>query len=158
MGKCDTGYFWVINRDELNWNSEARPAVVYRYAYSCVGAVAEKLLYGASLRFLQTDGYSGYNCLFKERWENDGLMQVRCNAHARRKIIEAHLVTKSKLAAKVIQIYRKMYAVEKAAKGLPPEEREQMRLGKTLPILTELKSILTTHQDDATGKLKTAIT
>lgn len=156
-GKCDTGYFWVINRDERDWNPDARPAVVYRYAHSRAGAVAEELLSGASLRFLQTDGYSGYNCLFKESRENDGLMPVRCNAHARRKFFEAHLATKSKLAVKVVQMYRKMYAVEKAAKGLPPKEREQLRLEKTLPILTELKAILTKHQDDATGKLKTAI-
>ena len=156
-GKCDTGYFWVINRDERNWNSEARPAVVYRYAHSRADAVAEELLSGASLRFLQTDGYSGYNCLFKGNRANDELMPVRCNAHARRKFFEAHLATKSKLAAKVIQMYRKMYAVEKAAKGLHPKERAQLRLEKTLPILTELKAILTKHQDDATGKLKTAI-
>ncbi|WP_417839962.1 IS66 family transposase [Tritonibacter scottomollicae] len=157
-GRCDTGYFWVINRDEANWNSEAQPAVVYRYAHSRAGEVAEELLSGASLRFLQTDGYAGYNRLFKDNGQNDGLMPSRCNAHARRKFFEAHLATKSKLAAKVVQMYRKMYAVEKAAKGLPPAEREKLRLEKTLPIMTKLKAILTKHQDDASGKLKTAIT
>jgi hypothetical protein len=156
-GKCDTGYFWVINRDERDWNSEARPAVVYRYAHSRACSVSEELLSGASIRFLQTDDYSGYNCLFKDSTNNDGLMPTRCNAHARRKFFGAHLATKSKLAARFIQMYRKMYAVEKVAKGLPLKERVQLRLEKTLPILTELKAILTTHQDDATGKLKTAI-
>ena len=131
--------------------------MVYRYAHSRAGVVAEELLSGASLRVLQTDGYAGYKRLFKDRRENGGLMSARCNAHARRKFFEAHLATKSNLAAKVVQMYRKLYAVEKAAKGLPPAEREQLRLEKSLPILTELKAILTKHQDDATGKLKAAI-
>jgi len=77
-------------------------------------------------------------------------MPSRCHAHARRTFFETHLATKSKLAAKVVQMYRKMYAVEKAAKGLPPTEREKLRLETSLPILNK-------HEGDASGKLKAAI-
>ncbi|QCO57795.1 hypothetical protein EOK75_19140 (plasmid) [Pseudorhodobacter turbinis] len=65
-GKCDIGYIWATCRDERRWNPDAQPAVVYHYAHSRAGAVAEGILDGASLRFLQTDGYAAYNCLFKK--------------------------------------------------------------------------------------------
>ncbi|TNE64893.1 MAG: transposase [Rhodobacteraceae bacterium] len=78
-------------------------------------------------------------------------------AAARRKFHEAYLVTKSKLADRLIKILKKIYAVEKAARGLPPLERERLRQEKTRPLFAELKKLLEQHQHDATGKLKTAI-
>lgn len=141
-GKCDTGYIWATCRDEHRWNPEAEPAVVYHYAHSRAGKVAEDLLQGAALRFLQTDGYAAYNCLFKKEGQNDGLTSVRCAAHARRKFFEAALTTDSPLAHRVVQMFRKMYAVEKAAHGLPPAEREALRQQHSLPILNQLHSEL----------------
>ena len=156
-GKCDTGYFWVINRDERNWNAGAQPAVVYHYAPSRAGIVAERLLSGASFQFLQTDGYAGYNRLFEQGSEDGGPKSARCNAHARRKFYEAELATESKLAHRTIQVFQKAYAVEKAARGLPPAERERLRQEKTLPLFAELKKHLEQYQQDASGKLKQAI-
>lgn len=156
-GKCDTGYFWVICRDERLWNPDAQPAVVYHYAPSRAGSVATELLSGSSIRFLQTDGYAGYNCLFKETDQNDKLVSARCLAHARRKFVETAKATKSPLATRVVKMFQKMYVVEKAASNLPPAEREAKRQEHSLPILNELYAELVKNSDNAHGALKAAI-
>lgn len=156
-GKCDTGYFWAFCRDEQNWNPEAEPAVIYQYAPSRAGVVAEDLLDGAAIRVLTTDGYAGYNRLFPKGGANDGLASARCWAHARRNFFEAHLATKSPLANRIVKLIRKMYAVEAAARGLPPEEREKLRQEQSLPVLTEIRSELVKNAPKAQGLLKKAI-
>lgn len=156
-GKCDLGYFWVVCRDEQGWNPEAQSAVAYFYALSRAGSVIEKLLSDASFRFLISDGYSGYNRLFRNEGSNDGLVSARCWAHARRNFHEAFLATKSPLARKIVQMIRKMYAVEKAAKGLPPEARAAMRQERTLPVLAEIRAELVKAEPDAQGTLRKAV-
>ena len=105
-GKCDKGYFWVICRDERPWNFAAQPAVAFHYNPSRKGEVAEDLLSGTALRFLQTDGYSGDNRLFPVGEGNDTLVSARCWAHARRKFFETWIATKSNLANWVVQMIR----------------------------------------------------
>lgn len=82
-GRSDTGYLWAICRDERRWNPDSHPGGYYHYAASRSGEVAERLLEGGSLQFLLTDGYAGYNRLFKTDGRNDGLTALRCWAHSR---------------------------------------------------------------------------
>lgn len=156
-GKCDLGYFWAVCRDERGWNPEAEPAVVYFYAPSRAGSVIEELLTGASFRYLITDGYAGYNRLFQKEGIKNGLLSVRCWAHARRNFHEAFLATKSPLAKRFVQMIRKMYAVEKAARGLPPDVRRAMRQERTLPVLAEIRAELVKAEPGAQGTLKKAV-
>lgn len=156
-GKCDQGYFWAICRDERGWNPKAEPAVVYFYAPSRAGSVIEELLSGASFRYLISDGYAGYNRLFQDDDLNDRLVSARCWAHARRNFHEAFLATKSPLAKRIVQMIRKMYAVEKAARGLPPEARTAMRQERTLPVLAEIRAELLKAESGAQGTLKKAV-
>jgi len=150
-GKCDLGYFWAVCRDERGWNPEAEPAVVYFYALSRAGSVIEELLTGASFRYLISDGYAGYNRLFQKEGIKNGLLSVRCWAHARRNFHEAFLATKSPLAKRFVQMIRKMYAVEKAARGLPPDVRRAMRQERTLPVLAEIWAELVKAEPGAQG-------
>lgn len=156
-GKCDTGYFWVLSRDERNWNPNAQPAVVFEYATSRAGSVAAGLLSGASIEYLQTDSYGGYNRLFAEGNANDGIRSVECWAHARRKFKEAVDTQKSPLAKRIISLLRKVYGVERQIKGLTPIERAGKRHEHSLPILQSIKAELMQCKDDAQGKVKTAI-
>lgn len=64
------------------------PAVYYKYAPTRAGEVAEKLLSDSLIEYLQTDGYAGYNRLFKAGDTNRPMSAVRCWAHARRKFHE----------------------------------------------------------------------
>ena len=156
-GKCATGYIWALCRDERNWNPEAQPAVFYEYNPSRAGTVIEGLLSDARCQFLLTDGYAGYNRLFAKEGANDGLVSARCWAHARRAFFEAFLATKSKLSEKIVRMIRKMYAVEKAARGLPAEVRLAMRQDKTLPILAEIRSELVKAEPKVQGSVKKAV-
>ncbi|RWR31911.1 IS66 family transposase [Sinirhodobacter populi] len=156
-GHLGNHVIWALCRDERNWNPEAQPAVVYEFAPSRAGSVIEEILRDASLQFLITDGYAGYNRVFAKDGANDGLLSVRCWAHARRAFFEAELATKSPLAQKIVQMVRKMYAVEKAAKGLPPEARLALRQEKTLPILAAIRADLVKAEPEAEGTVKKAI-
>lgn len=156
-GKCDTGYFWVLSRDERNWNADAQPAVVFEYAPSRAGSVAAGLLSGTSIEYLQTDSYGGYNRLFAEGNANDGIRSVKCWAHARRKFKEAADTQKSPLAKRIISLLKKVYGVERQIKGLTSIERAGKRHKHSLPILQSITAELTQYKDDAQGKVKTAI-
>lgn len=156
-GKCDTGYFWVMLRDERNWNPEAQPAVVFEYAPSRAGSVAADLLSGTSIEYLQTDSYGGYNRLFAEGNANNGIRSVKCWAHARRKFKESVDTQKSPLAKRIISLLKKVYGVERQIKGLTPIERAGKRHEYSLPILQSIKAELMQYKDDAQGKVKTAI-
>ncbi|WP_102226379.1 IS66 family transposase [Acidimangrovimonas sediminis] len=156
-GKCDTGYIWVICRDERRWDPDARPAVIYHYAPSRAGSVAKEMLEKAEIRFLHTDGYAVYYGLRKAEGVNGGVEIVRCWAHARRKFHEAKIATKSPLAARIVKLIKKMYKVEAAISGLPPEERAAQRQQKSLPILNDIHAKLAQNKDLAAGALKQAI-
>ncbi|VDC23739.1 IS66 family transposase [Pseudogemmobacter humi] len=115
------------------------------------------VLDGASTRFLATDGHGGYNQLFRKPGTNEGMYSARCWAHARRKFFETCLATKSPQANKIVKLIRKMYAVEKAARGLPPEEREKLRQEKSRPALTGIRTELERNAPKASGLMKQAI-
>lgn len=156
-GKCETGYLWVICRDERRWNPDAQPAAFYHYAHSRAGIVAENLLSGAALRFLHTDGYSGYNRLYNDDAANDGLSSVRCWAHTRRNFVETVITTKSPFAKLMVKLIKKMYSIELAVVGLLPEERAALRQEKTLPIIMAIRTEAIKQQPFAFGTLKKAI-
>ncbi|WP_375554003.1 IS66 family transposase [Roseovarius mucosus] len=152
-GKCDTGYIWAICRDEGRWNTDAKPAVYFHYAHSRAGTVAKGLLSGGSLRYLQTDGYAGYNSVLTDQ----EISSVRCLLHARRKFKDALTAGHSPFALMVVQMIQNLYAVEKAAAGLPPDERVALRQTHSLPVMRELKEQLILNREDAQGSVKTAI-
>lgn len=156
-GKCRIGYFWAICRDERNWNTEATPAVAFQFAPSRAGAVACELLSGASLEYLQTDGYAGYRKVFSHPDDEVGLASVRCWAHVRRKFLETWKATKSSFAKRIVSEIRKLYSIERAAKCLSPELRVALRQKNSAPVVDEIFVVLNTNQDAANGKLKSAI-
>ncbi|RWR05294.1 IS66 family transposase [Paenirhodobacter populi] len=156
-GKSDTGYLWAICRDERRWNPDTHPAVYYEYAPTRAGEVAERLLTGSLIEYLQTDGYAGYNRLFKTDGTNHPMTSVRCWAHARRKFHEALKATGSSLAGRVRSKIKKLYKIEKTASGLPAEARLAIRQEQSLPILDDIRADLLRAEDQAHGELKKAI-
>ena len=85
---------------------------------------------------LQTDGYSAYESLARERQD---LMLVGCWAHARRGFHEA--LTETKLAAWFVRQIGLMYAVEKELrqKKAGPRLRAVVRAWQSRPILERLR-------------------
>jgi len=59
-----------------------------------------------------------------------------------RKFVEVHKAQGSAIAEEAIQRISRLYAIEKQARGSPPDERAQIRHAKARPILDELEAWL----------------
>lgn len=89
--------------------------------------------------FLQGDEYAGYEGITLAA---DGrIVRLGCHMHARRKF-EAAMDAGNISAAIAMNLYVKIYAVERACKteGLDNEARRRRRLRDTAPLLDELKA------------------
>ena len=136
--------------------------MLYDYAPSRAGSVAEKLLSGFS-GYLQTDDYVGYHAVGRQ----EDISHVGCWAHARRKFVDAQKATTSKdkktartgKADVAINYIAKLYAIEKQAKDASSEARRQLRQEKSVPILNALREWLnkTLHSTLPKGLLGTAL-
>lgn len=60
-GQTKKRHFWAIVSDDRGHGSPSPPIVLFRYACGCSGAFAEQFLAGFNGRFLQCDGYDGYD-------------------------------------------------------------------------------------------------
>lgn len=83
--------------------------------------------------YLQCDGHSAYD-IFEEK---DGVSLLGCMAHARRLFKEAIGNDKPR-AEYVLFEMQKLYAIEEEIKNLSAEEKKQVRVEKSLPILVSL--------------------
>jgi len=79
---------------------------------------------------LQSDGYGGIAALFAG---HDAPNKVGCNDHCRRKYVEA-LKLGDRRAARVVALYGELYAVERDAKDLGPDERLRLRRARSVPL------------------------
>lgn len=84
---------------------------------------------------LQTDAYATYDKLAKK---NDHLTMLACMAHARRRFEKA-LDNDHGLASHAMQIIQALYAIEREAKQLSPEARQQHRQTHAKPIMEAFK-------------------
>jgi Transposase and inactivated derivatives len=119
-------YMWVRKTGDPNI-----PVVLFDYASSRRADVAQYLLPDFQ-GYLQTDDYAGYNKVAK----TEGITQLGCFAHARRKFIDAQKVAPSKRdktskADMAVQMIAKLYGIEKAIKEKSIEERYGIRQQKS---------------------------
>lgn len=120
------------------------PIILFDYSPSRSGVQACTLLKNFS-GYLQTDDYAGYNRVVKA----NGLTQLGCNAHARRKFDEAKKSepvknkpsNKSPSGAELgLMYYKKLYKIEKDIKHLSESERFRIRLEKSVPLMKKFVS------------------
>ena len=126
-GKTHRGYHWV-------YYSPLEKTVLFDYRDGRSREGPSKLLKNF-LGYLQTDGYKVYD-LFATR---ESITHLGCIAHARRGFEKALDYDKEN-AAYVMDMFQKIYAVERQAKeeNMDPERRHELRLDKALPLLNEL--------------------
>lgn len=130
-------YMWVRKTGDPNI-----PVVLFDYASSRRADVAQYLLPDFQ-GYLQTDDYAGYNKVAK----TEGITQLGCFAHARRKFIDAQKVAPSKRgntskADMAVQMIAKLYGIEKAIKEKSIEERHCIRQQKSKQQLEIMKTWL----------------
>jgi transposase len=135
-------YMWVFYG-----GPPSAPVCVYTYDPTRAGRVAKDFL-GDYMGFVQTDGYVGYGFLDTLKH----IHHVGCWSHARRKFMEASKTvekpegteTMMTSADEAVHFIRKLYAVEKEAKGknLNSDERTALRQEKSKPVLDKFKAWL----------------
>jgi len=128
-GSTHKGYHWV-------YFAPLEKLVCFDYRKSRGRDGPEKFL--ESFRgMLQTDGYNAYNIYDKK----DGIILHGCMAHARRKF-ENSKDNDPKRAEYVLDRMRKLYMIEREARenNLSFEQRKELRLEQSLPVLQELET------------------
>jgi transposase len=146
-GKTKTARVWVYGRDERPWGSQVAPAAWYRFTVDRKGAHPERHLAGYT-GWMHADGYSGFNKLF----ETGRIGEVACMAHVRRKFMDVHKAQASPIAAEAVRRIAELYAIEKQARGSPPDKRAQLRQDKAKPVFEDLEHYLQAQLPGLSGK------
>lgn len=129
-------YMWVFRTGEFL----DRPAIVYRYAPTRAGQIAEEFFEGYT-GYLMCDGFSGYNAV-------SGIKRTGCWAHARRYLLDAvpkknrqdldiPAVQGAAYIDRLFDIERRIHQKERT-----PEEIKKLRLRDERPVLEGLWSWL----------------
>ncbi|CUR45441.1 transposase IS66 [Alcanivorax sp. PN-3] len=126
--KTHRAYVWAYCSTSF---SELK-ATVYDFAPSRAGAHARAFL-GDWHGKLVCDDYAGYKAGFGE-----GITEIGCLAHARRKFHDLHVANKSELAAQALESIGALYGIEREAKDLPDKDRQRLRNEKARPIADAL--------------------
>jgi hypothetical protein len=115
-------------------------AVVYNFAPTRAGEHARNFL-GDWQGKLVCDDYSGYKAGF-----GNGITEIGCMAHARRKFYDLHEANQSTLAAQALEYIGQLYRVERETQDLPPDKRHAIRHEKARPIADVLHQWMLIHR------------
>ena len=150
-GKCATARIWTYVRDERPWGSTDPPAAWYEFTTNRKGEHPATHL--ASFKgWMHADGYSGFNDLYR----SGAIQEVACLAHIRRKFVDVFQSQGLEVAEEAIQRIAGLYAVEKEARGLTPQERVRLRQHRAKPILDDLEVWLAAQLTRIPGKSELA--
>lgn len=133
------GFFWAIASDDRGHGGGSPPIVLFRYAPGRSGAFAEEFLQGFHGRFLQCDGYDGYNRLTGIERAKGPWTLVHCWSHLRRRFVKLVRNTKSPIAEIAVRQIAALYAVEAKVRGAAPEDRLAARQEHSAPVIAALK-------------------
>jgi transposase len=120
-------------------------AVIYDFAKSRAGKHAGDFLEDWKGKLL-VDDFSGYKALFR-----NGVTEIGCMAHARRKLFDIYQANQSEVAAKALLIIGRLYDIEREAKEMSPDERWRIRQTKAKPIMKRYRQWLVLQRQRATN-------
>lgn len=129
-GQTRKGRLWVYLGDDDH------SYVVFDYTPSRARAGPVSFLSGFE-GYLQADAYAGY----KELYRHGKVTEVACWAHVRRKFHDAQGADQMR-STQALGFIRALYAIERRAKDLTPNERGDLRQKHARPILEQLKKWL----------------
>ena len=84
---------------------------------------------------MHSDGYAGFGALARA----GPVREVACLAHVRRKFFDVHAAQGSAIAAEALERIAALYAIEKEARGQPPNRRVAVRRAEAAPRLDGLE-------------------
>ncbi|MDP9179461.1 MAG: IS66 family transposase [Gemmatimonadota bacterium] len=90
--------------------------------------------------YLHADAFGGYDCLYlpDPRTTQARIIEVACNAHARRKFYEAR-TSDAVYAHTALAYYQELYELERVAKEFSEPQRLQLRQELSVPILDKFR-------------------
>lgn len=135
--QCRKGRIWCYLGDAAN------PYTVYEYTPNRKRDGPAGWLAGFT-GYLQADAYGGYDGIYHAQ----GVTEVACWAHARRKFYDAQ-DSDSKRAAQMLALIGELYAIERAAKENDLDEfaRLTLRHEQSVPVLARIKTWLDAEQE-----------
>jgi transposase len=107
-------------------------AVIYDFAEGRSGENARNFV-GKWRGSLVCDDFSGYKAMIA-----NGVTEVGCMAHARRKFFELHVANKSQIAEYALGLIGQLYDIEREAKALDNDKRQELRQLRARPIADAL--------------------
>jgi transposase len=128
-GKTKKAYMWAYARGAF----EPEPGVVFDFCAGRAGKYVCDFL-GAWRGTLVVDAYSGYDAALALQ----GRSSAYCLAHARRKFDELFKANASAVAAQAIERIAWLYRIEAEARGLPAQQRLQIRQERSAPLWQQL--------------------
>jgi transposase len=144
LRRTHKGQFWAHVMDDRPWGGPSPPAVVYVFSGGRGHREIKKQLQSYQ-GLLQVDGYVAYKKLEAKNREPGPIHLAFCLAHARRKFVEAHKKTGSRIAADIIGQIAAIYAIEAEIRGQSADERRAVRQSQTAPLVSKLKETLETE-------------
>jgi transposase len=126
--KTHQAYIWAY----ASTSQSALRAVVYEFAPSRAGKHAREFLQDWQGK-LVCDDFAGYKAGFGQ-----GMIEIACWAHARRKFYDLDVSGKSTLAEQALRYIRLLYEIEAETKALTAPQRQTIRKEKAAPIIDEL--------------------
>ena len=116
--------------------AEGPPIILFDHCASRAGKHAANFL-GDWKGALMVDDYGGYKALFA-----DGVTELACWAHARRKFFDVHKASANPLAKEALERIGTLYVIEAKLRDLDAADRHRERQRYLAPKLTELKDWL----------------
>ena len=138
-GQTKKGFFWAIASNDRGHSGPSPPVVLFKYAPGRSGTYAEQFLRGFRGRFLQCDGYEGYELLTRIKRDEGPWTLVHCWSHLRRRFVKLVRNTKSPIAETAVRHIAALYAIEADVRGQSPEARLAARKQLSAPIVDALK-------------------
>ena len=145
-GKTHRAYLWAYAAGAF----EDTKAVVYDFCESRAGENA-RLFLGEWRGSLICDDFSGYKQLMTQ-----GVTEVGCLAHARRKFFDLHASSKSQIAQSALEQFGRIYDIEREIKEFTPDERRRIRQERSKPLLDALHQWLVLNRQKITPGSATA--
>lgn len=142
-GQTKRAYLWAYRSNDLEGGP---PIVVFEFQPGRHGKHARDFLADWQ-GYLMVDDYAGYKQLFTQ-----GITELACLAHARRKFFDLHAVNQHPVAAQALQRIGELYHLEEQARNWGCQERERWREQHAQPRLEAMHCwLLHTRQTTADG-------
>jgi transposase len=142
-GKTKRAYLWAYRSNVLETGP---PIVVFDYQPSRAGQHARNFL-SAWRGHLMVDDFGGYKALFA-----DGVTELGCFAHARRKYFELNAAEPNPIAQEALCRIAALYAIEAEGRDMDVEARTRLRQEQARPQLQSMHEwLLRTRVNVANG-------